>query len=108
VVFSRVFSPQYSIWLLGLGALTLAAPASRVRVPVLLVAGAALLAQILYPWGYGAFLSGHWGFVAVHALRIILVAVAAVWAVLAVSRDPGGEPLADIRSEPGDRVAQQA
>lgn len=79
VVVSRVFSPQYSVWLLGLGTLCLVAPGSRVRSAVWLVAVAAVITQILYPWGYGWLLAGHPWFVALQAVRISLVVVAAGW-----------------------------
>lgn len=79
VVVSRVFSPQYSIWLLGLGALCLVAPGSRLRTPVLLVAAAAVIAQVLYPWGYGRLLAGEPVLVALQTLRIALVVTAAGW-----------------------------
>lgn len=79
VVVSRVFSPQYSIWLLGLGTLCLVTPGSRVRVPVWLVAAAALLTQILYPSGYGWLLAGDPGLVAIQVVRIGLVVIALVW-----------------------------
>ncbi len=91
VVFSRVFSPQYSIWLLALGALCLAGP-SRLRSPVVMVAVAAFLAQLLYPWGYGDFLGGHGGFVAVQAVRIALVVAAAAVALLRISRPVAAQP----------------
>lgn len=95
VVLSRVFSPQYSIWLLALGALCLAAARSVMRLPVLLVAAAALLAQMLYPWGYGAFLGGEWPFVAVQTVRIGLVVVAAMIALVRIAR-----PTADVVALP--------
>ncbi len=79
VVVSRVFSPQYSVWLLGLGALCLVAPGSRVRIPVGLVAIAALITQVLYPWGYGRLLAGEPILVALQTARIGLVVAAVVW-----------------------------
>ncbi len=80
VVVSRVFSPQYSVWLLGLGTLCLVAPGSRVRGPVVLVAVAAVITQVLYPSGYGWLLAGDPTLVSLQALRIGLVVAAAAWA----------------------------
>ena len=80
VVASRVFSPQYTIWLLGIGALCLVDARSLVRTPVLLVAAAAVVTQVLYPWGYGALLGGEPLMTALQTIRIVLVVVAAVWA----------------------------
>ena len=79
VVVSRVFSPQYSIWLLGLGALCLVTPGSMLRVPVWLVAAAAAITQVLYPSGYGWLLAGDPLLVALQVVRIALVVTAAGW-----------------------------
>ncbi len=88
VVFSRVFSPQYSVWLLALGAICLGATRSRMFLPVLLVATAAIPAQFVYPIGYGEYLSGNWWFVAAQIVRITLVVTAGAIAVVRISRRP--------------------
>lgn len=88
VVVSRVFSPQYSIWLLGLGVLCLTDPMSRLRVPVVLVAFAALITQILYPSGYGWLLAGDPGMVALQSLRIGSVVLACCWSLWRVIAAP--------------------
>lgn len=67
------------MWLLGLGALCLVAPGSRVRIPVAFVGVAAVIAQVLYPWGYGRLLAGEPILVALQSARIALVVAAAVW-----------------------------
>jgi len=52
VVVSPVLSPQYLIWLIGLGAVAASSPHSVVRRPVWAVVVAALLSQALLPvWG---------------------------------------------------------
>ena len=51
IVASRVFSPQYMIWLLGIGAVCLVWRRTA-RVPVVLMLAAAAAAQILYPYGW--------------------------------------------------------
>lgn len=78
VVVSRVFSPQYSVWLLGLGALCLVS--GRLHGPVWLVAGAAVVTQAIYPVGYGWLLAGEPLLVALQVLRLALVVAAAAWA----------------------------
>jgi hypothetical protein len=88
VVTSRVFSPQYSIWLLGIGALCWATYGSQVRRSVGLILAAAILAQILYPWGYGALLTGQLPATIVQILRIGLVVAATVLAAKAVLGKP--------------------
>lgn len=88
VVVSRVFSPQYSIWLLALGVLCLTDPRSRLRIPVALVAFAALITQVLYPSGYGWLLAGDPGMVALQTLRITCVLVACGWSLWRVVGAP--------------------
>lgn len=46
---SRVISPQYLVWLIGIGAVCLAARESVVRLPVLLLVPAALLTTLEFP-----------------------------------------------------------
>lgn len=88
VVVSRVFSPQYSVWLLGLGVLCLVA--GRLHGPVWLVAVAALVTQVIYPVGYGWLLAGDPALVALQVLRLALVVVAAGWSWYRVLIAPPG------------------
>lgn len=88
VVVSRVFSPQYSVWLLGLGVLALVTPGSVVRLPVVLVAVAAVLAQLIYPMLYGSMLAGDVLAVALQTLRIGLVVAAVVIAGYRIAIQP--------------------
>ena len=48
VVTSRVLSPQYMIWMLGLAAVVLTAGATRLKRPAWLVIGAAILTTSAY------------------------------------------------------------
>jgi hypothetical protein len=48
VVFSRVLSPQYMLWLLGLASLVLTEPASRMQRPAWVVLGALVLSTSVY------------------------------------------------------------
>lgn len=85
VVVSRVFSPQYTIWLVGIGAACLAARVTVVRLPVLLVVAAAVVTQPVYPAMYAGLVYGHADSTTLHAIRIALVVVAtglAYWNVL--------------------------
>lgn len=92
VVTSRVFSPQFSIWLLGIGALCWAASDSRLHRSVGLVLAATVIAQILYPWGYTALLAGDLWAVVAQMLRIGLVVAATVLAARSVLL-PGRRPI---------------
>lgn len=86
VVTSRVFSGQYVIWLLGLGAVCLADPRTRARRVVHLLVAAGLATHLVYPWLYTALLEGAWYAVAVQTVRIALVLTAAVLALRLVLR----------------------
>ena len=88
VVVSRVFSPQYSVWLLGLGVLCLVT--GRLHGPVWLVAVAALVTQVIYPMGYGWLLAGDPVLVSLQVLRLALVVVAAGWSWYRVVIAPPG------------------
>ncbi|MFE1862412.1 glycosyltransferase 87 family protein [Streptomyces anandii] len=46
---SRVISPQYLVWLVGLGAVCLCFPGSRMRLPAWLVAAASLVTVLEFP-----------------------------------------------------------
>jgi hypothetical protein len=81
VVTSRVFSGQYFIWLLGLGAICLADPRTRVRRSVHLLVAAGLATHLVYPWLYTALLDGAWYAVAVQTVRVVLVVVATALAL---------------------------
>jgi uncharacterized membrane protein len=103
VIFSRVFSPQYSVWLLALGSICVAASRSRMLLPVMLVAAAAVPAQVVYPMGYGEFLSGNWFYVAAQVLRVGLVVAAGVIAVVRISR-----PAEHLTGEPAGTNSRPA
>jgi hypothetical protein len=78
VVTSRVFSGQYFIWLLALGAICLAEPATAARRAVHLLVAAGLATQLVYPWLYTALLEGAWYAVLAQSLRVGLSVAAAV------------------------------
>ncbi len=86
VVTSRVFSPQYSIWLLGILAVCLGTRGSRMRLPAGLVAAAAIIAQILFPPLYPQFIGGNPGAAWLQIARITLVVAATVIALVRVLR----------------------
>jgi hypothetical protein len=91
IVLSEVLSPQYLIWLIGIGAVAVASPSCRVRRPVATVAVAVLLTRALLAcWGdlvsngaNGAYLL---------SIRNVVLVVAAVdatvtmWRVLTEAR----------------------
>lgn len=84
IVASRVFSPQYMIWLLGIGAVCLVWRRTAMRVPVVLMLAAAAAAQILYPFAYSNLITGGVAATVLQALRIVLVVAASVLALRSV------------------------
>jgi hypothetical protein len=81
VVTSRVFSTQYFIWLLALGAACLGTSGTRMRRCVMLVVASGAASQLVYPWLYTALLEGRpWALLAQTA-RVGLAVGAAVLAV---------------------------
>lgn len=104
IVTSRVLSPQYSVWIVGVAAVTFLDPASRVRTVVWLLAPSILVTQVLYPFGYGSFLDGAWWAVAVQVIRIALLLAATIiglWIIgrQAVSRPRGPAAAAAVSGE---------
>ncbi|MFI0238865.1 glycosyltransferase 87 family protein [Streptomyces sp. NPDC016845] len=77
-VTSRVVSPQYLVWLLGLAAVCLTSRRTTQRPVALLVLAAAGLTGLAYPVLYGDVMAGTWTGVGVMAVRNALL-VAAVW-----------------------------
>ena len=84
VVASRVFSPQYMIWLLGIGAVCLTWRETRMRSPIMLLVIAALLAQVLYPPLYSDLVTGGVVAAVLQVLRVGLVVAATVMALRAL------------------------
>ena len=76
MVTSRVLSPQYSVWVVGVAAVTFLDPASRMRTVVWLLVPSILVTQVIYPYGYGSFLNGDWWAVALQVIRVGLLVAA--------------------------------
>ena len=92
IVTSRVLSPQYSVWIVGVAAVTFLDPASRVRTVVWLLAPSILVTQVLYPFGYGSFLDGAWWAVAVQVVRIALLLAATIIGLWIIGRQAASRP----------------
>jgi hypothetical protein len=97
IVTSRVLSPQYDVWIVGVAAVTLLDPASRLRTVVWLLVPTLIVTQVVYPFAYGSFLNGDWWAVLLQVVRIgfLLAATGAgLWVILRhalgrSSRQPG-------------------
>ncbi|MEV6332551.1 glycosyltransferase 87 family protein [Streptomyces sp. NPDC051909] len=79
-VTSRVISPQYLIWLLGLAAVCLTSRATVMRPVALLLLPAAALSALAYPVLYEDVVVGSWLGIAVMTARNALLLAAAVLA----------------------------
>ncbi|MGW2019028.1 glycosyltransferase 87 family protein [Streptomyces sp. NPDC001927] len=79
-VTSRVISPQYMIWLLGLAAVCLTSRRTVMRPVALLLLPAAGLSSLAYPVLYEEVVAGSWEGVTVMVLRNALLLTAAVLA----------------------------
>ncbi len=93
-VTSRVLSPQFNVWLVGMAALVWAAGSQRMRLATIPVAITAVAAQVLYPFAYVDIINGGFIGVAVQTVRIGAIVTALVLAVRAlVPARPGPDPL---------------
>ena len=98
VVTSRVYSPQYNIWLVAVAAVALLDPVSRMRRVAALVMASSILTQVIYPWFPYDLTDGNPPVVLVQALRIIALVAAAALAFRAILHK-GGAPVAILGSE---------
>ncbi len=102
IVTSKVLSPQYLVWAVGVGAVTQLAPASQRRLPVALVVLAAALTQGVFPGTYLSLLHARPAAVVLLAVRNAVLVTALLLAVRpAVTRlRPGRTSGATLPSPP--------
>lgn len=86
MVTSRVLSPQYSVWVVGVAAVTFLDPASRMRTVVWLLVPSILVTQVIYPYGYGSFLNGDWWAVLLQVTRVGLLLAATALGLIVIWR----------------------
>ncbi|GAA3137976.1 glycosyltransferase family 87 protein [Streptomyces rameus] len=79
-VTSRVVSPQYLVWLIGLAAVCLSHRASRMGVPALLVVLASFVTVLEFPLGFSHVVLSDWYGITLLALRNGLLIAATVTA----------------------------
>ncbi|MGB3676871.1 MAG: glycosyltransferase family 87 protein [Candidatus Nanopelagicales bacterium] len=89
---SRVFSPQYMVWVAGIGAFAMLDSRTRMRPVMWLVLFTAIFGQLVYPVYYGSMIDGTWQGVLAQVARISLLVVATVWATVNVLRPDRYEP----------------
>jgi len=92
MVTSRVLSPQYSVWILGVAAVTFVDRTSALRPVIWLLVPSVLITQLIYPFGYGSFLGGAWWAVLAQSVRVLLLVIATGWALVVVGRMAARRP----------------
>jgi hypothetical protein len=111
MVTSRVLSPQYSVWVVGVAAVTFLDPRSRMRTVVWLLVPSILVTQVIYPYGYGSFLNGDWWAVALQVIRVALLVAATglgLWIVLRQALSRQALRRGVRKPHPGDPAAAAA
>lgn len=86
LVTGTVLSPQYMLWLIGLGSAVACARGTILRRPVLLILPAALLTQVLYPFLASQLIWGYLSAVLVLTARNAVLLLIAGWSLLATWR----------------------
>ena len=85
VASSRVFSPQYDIWIVGLGAACIADPRTRLRKVVIALIVMSAVTSIIFPWAYGSLMDTAPYAVVLQVIRIVLLVGCTVIAVKSVA-----------------------
>ena len=94
-VTSRVLSPQFNVWLVGMAALVWAAGSPRMRTATIPVAVTTIAAQALYPFSYIDIIEGGLIGTAWQTIRIGALVAAMVLAVRALIPDRATTPSAE-------------
>ena len=96
IVTSRVFSPQYTAWYIGVAAAALLAPTTRVRRIAWWLVGVTALTQWLFPWAYGSLVDLMPWAIAMQLVRIAIVLGSTIVLAREVMRAASGR--SDTRS----------
>jgi hypothetical protein len=91
VATSRVYSPQFNTWLIGIAAAAMLASGSRLRRVAVILIAVSLVTQIVYPWSATQLVTGEPLIVGVQSVRIILLLSATVLSLVAISRRTAGQ-----------------
>lgn len=86
VATSRVYSPQFNVWLIGLAAVATISTATRMRTVALILVGVSISTEIVYPFFYTQFTDGEAWMILVQAGRITGLLVAVVLALNALAQ----------------------
>ncbi|MGC5306740.1 glycosyltransferase 87 family protein [Micromonospora zamorensis] len=106
VTTSRVFSPQYMLWLLALVGVCLSQRNTTQRIPAGLILAATALTGYLFPWIYAeATMTPTWRGMTVLATRNTLIVAATVLSIWALFRVKRAAEQSDDVDQTDDRVA---
>jgi hypothetical protein len=110
VVTSRVYSPQYNVWIVAVAAAALLSTRSRMRRVAALAAAASILTQVIYPWFPYDLMDGNPPVVLVQTLRIVTLVAATVMSLRAILTTPSTDPaILERTPEPtGDAGSEEA
>jgi hypothetical protein len=86
VATSRVYSPQYNIWLVAVGAAVLLDRRTRLKPAVWFILGASVFGQLVYPIYYVQLMEGHTAGVLSQTLRVLCLLAATAIAYYRVVR----------------------
>lgn len=85
---SRVFSPQYMIWVAGIAAVCMLSRETLMKPIVYLTIAVSVLGQLVYPANYGSMMEGSFWGVSWQLARIGLLVLATVWAYVKIIKAP--------------------
>ncbi|MFF7972886.1 glycosyltransferase 87 family protein [Streptomyces sp. NPDC007905] len=109
---SRVISPQYMIWLLGLAAVCLTSRHTSQRPVAVLILAASALSSVAFPMFYRDVVAGTWTGCLLMLARNGLLAAAAVLSFVLLwrsARPPAGKPVPATEPRPdSDRLPDRA
>ncbi|WP_225810257.1 glycosyltransferase family 87 protein [Streptomyces spinosus] len=110
-VTSRVISPQYMIWLIGLAAVCLTSRHTGQRPVAVLILLASALSSVAYPMYYREVVGGSWAGCLLMLSRNGLLTAAAVLSFVRLwrsTRPPAGRPAPSTQPRPGsDRLRER-
>lgn len=98
VATSRVFSPQYGVWLVGLAAAAVVDQRSRLRGVTGVLLAMSAVTGVLFPWAYGSLLDAAPYAVALQCARVILLLVATITALVVVLAPSRAAAIPGIRA----------
>jgi hypothetical protein len=115
VASSRVYSPQFNVWLVALGSVALLSRTTRLNAVAALVVGVSVVTQVVYPWSVTELVDGDLSAIAAQTARILGLLTAtglALWRISPRGRAPsrwaGRRAGRQVPVNLGDRFSRNA